>query len=144
MMYFFEEKPGFSDIQFTAEGKDVCECFTAAWEALVVTAVENANTLDPCQKRELRLEEEDLEFLLYDFLQEFVYLKDTEDSIFRIESIKIKKTAGGWRLRAGLYGEPFSAEKHGHGSDIKAVTFHEFFLKKDPDGLWRARVMLDI
>jgi SHS2 domain-containing protein len=24
------------------------------------------------------------------------------------------------------------------------VTFHEFSLKKDPDGTWRARVMLDI
>ena len=144
MRYFFEEKSGCSDIQFTAEGTDLTECFTAAWEALVETTAENADALNACEKREVRLEEEDLEFLLFDFLQEFVYLKDTEGSIFRIESIELEDAEGFWLLHADLYGETLTPEKHGHGADIKAVTLHEFSLKKDPDGLWRARVMLDI
>lgn len=144
MRFSFEEKAGLSDIQFTAEGTDLTECFTAAWEALVETTAENADAVDACEKREVWLEEEDLEFLLYDFLQEFVYLKDTSASILRIASIELDEASGFWRLHAVLYGEALTPEKHGHGADIKAVTLHEFSLKKYPDGLWRARVMLDI
>ena len=74
----------------------------------------------------------------------FSDLKDAKGSIYRIESMEMEETAGVWRLKAMLSGEYLAFEKHGHGADIKAVTFHEFSLKKDPDGTWRARVMLDI
>jgi SHS2 domain-containing protein len=46
------------------------------------------------------------------------------------------------RLHLGL--GPYSAERHGEGLDVKAITYHAACLAPEPDGSWVARVIVDI
>lgn len=144
MGYEFEEREGLSDIIFTAEGESPEEVFLSAWDAAAASTVENIDSIDFSEVRDIIKEESDLEYLLFDFLNEFLFLRDSEGLVLRIDSVTIDRSKGRCRLEAHARGEPYDPEKHGYGADIKAVTFHEFYLKEDPDGRWRARVLLDI
>jgi SHS2 domain-containing protein len=144
MEYSFEEREGLSDIIFTAEGESPEEVFIAAWDAAAASTVEDLETVDFSEVRDIVKEESDLEYLLFDFLNEFLFLRDTEGLILRIDTVTIDRSTGRCRLEAHARGETYDSDKHGRGSDIKAVTFHEFYLKEEPDGRWRARVLLDI
>lgn len=144
MAYRYIEKQGLSDVQFSADGNELPELFTSCWDAAVGVTIEHPEAVETVEKREIQLEEEELDFLLYAFLNEFVFEKDAEGLVLRVETVEIEHEDNRWRLTAALYGEPIDAEKHGHGLDIKAVTFHEFFIVKGEDGVWRAQVLLDV
>jgi SHS2 domain-containing protein len=144
MPYRYEEEKSVTDLCFTAEGEDLEEVFRSSWEAAAQATGEYLETVEAKQKREIELEEEDLEFLLYDFLGEFIYYKDAEGLLLLVQAITVTEHGTRWRLHAEAYGEELDPHKHGSGVDIKAVTLHEFSLCKDPNGIWRARVLMDI
>ena len=81
--------------------------------------------------------------LLFDFLQELVFLKDRDQILLRVERIDITPGADAYRLEAVLSGEVLDYDRHDLVVDVKAVTMHQFHLAPTPDG-WRARVVLDI
>jgi len=150
MGFTYEEREGFSDILFTAEGKDLTELFISSWQALLQATVESPETVENQETRQCTLEDDDVEFLLYDFLGKFLYFRDAEGLILRVGSLEISGTGAETesrsrrRLEAMLFGEPLDTEKHGFGDDIKAVTFHEFSVTRGEKGKWRARVILDV
>ncbi len=144
MAYSYIEKPGLSDVQFCADGNDLSELFASCWDAAVGVTIEHPDAVETVEKREIQLEEEELDFLLYAFLNEFVFEKDADGLVLRVETVEIEHEDNTWRLKATLYGGPIDTERHGHGLDIKAVTFHEFFVGKGEDGVWRAQVLLDV
>lgn len=101
--------------------------------------------LDSIEKKEIREFEviaQDLELLLFNFLQELIYYKDTENILFSEFEIKIfidnKKVA-----KVKAYGEKLDPKKHDTLVDVKAVTMHMFELK-EKNGNWYARVILDV
>lgn len=144
MSYQFVDEKSFSDLLFTAEGKDPQELFTSCWEAAAEATVEHTDAVEPLVRKKIVLEDEDLDFLLFDFLGEFIFYKDSEGLVLLVESIVITKSGNSWRLEADVCGESIDSEKHGTGVDLKAVTFHEFSLEHGTDGTWRARVLMDV
>ena len=144
MPYQFLEEKSFSDLLFTAEGKDLPEVFTSCWEAAAEATVERTGAVEPLVHKKIVIEDEDVELLLFDFLGEFIFYKDSNGLVLRIDTLDITKGGESWNLEAEVYGEPIDSEKHGDGVDIKAVTFHEFSLESGPDGTWRARVLMDV
>jgi len=144
MPYQFVEEKSLSDLLFTAEGKDLQELFTSCWEAAAEATIERIDAVEPHVHKKIVIEDEDLDFLLFDFLGEFIFYKDSEGLVLRVESIDITKNGNSWHLEADSYGETIDPEKHGNGLDIKAVTFHEFSLEHGTDGTWRARVLMDV
>jgi len=50
----------------------------------------------------------------------------------------------GHRLRLSARGERLDPSRHAFDLAVKAVTYHQLFFGQDPDGGWRARVILDI
>jgi SHS2 domain-containing protein len=83
-----------------------------------------------------------LDGLFFDWLSELVYLKDAEGVLFSKFDVRIKKN-GAYELKAVASGEEISQKKHGLRSDVKAVTYHLFEVKKIGE-IWTARVILDI
>jgi len=144
MPYQFVDEKSLSDLLFTAEGKDLQELFTSCWEAAAEATIERIDAVEPHVHKKIVIEDEDLDFLLFDFLGEFIFYKDSEGLVLRVESIDITKNGNSWHLEADSYGETIDPEKHGNGLDIKAVTFHEFSLEHGTDGTWRARVLMDV
>lgn len=86
--------------------------------------------------RELRLEAEDRELLLLDWLSELVYLGETEGFVpERVATLDLGP--GGLHAKIeGRLGEPRQL--------VKAVTLHRLEFRRDGTEGWRARVVLDV
>ena len=81
--------------------------------------------------------------LLFNFLQELVYLKDADEMVFSKFAIKVKQTKAAYSVHAVCHGEKISLKKHTLNVDAKAITLHQFEVKKTKTG-WIARVIVDI
>lgn len=82
------------------------------------------------------------EALLVNFLNELVYLADTEG--FVASEVKAAATLKApCRAEAELHGEPDAFRRRRRGLLVKAATYHGIEVS-EINGLWRARIMLDI
>lgn len=77
--------------------------------------------------------------LLVLFLNELLYLWDTEGFIPKEFSIKIEDG----KLRGNVVGGLFDPVKYKIRQEVKAVTYHRFFMMKD-EGRYTARIILDV
>lgn len=141
MPYRFLEDIATGDAAFEAEGRTLEELFreaaVATFEVMVDTkGVETRIT------REVELKNEAVDGLLFDWLSELVYLKDAEAVLFSKFNVNIKKNDA-YELKARVSGENINQQKHILRSDVKAVTYHMFEVKKTEEN-WTARVILDI
>jgi SHS2 domain-containing protein len=105
--------------------------------------VEDLDTIRPLENRAISLQNDDLEMLLFDFLQELIYYKDTDGLALRVPAIEIKRFGAEHHLDTVARGERIDLERHHTRADVKAVTLHHFSLQETPSG-WQARVILDI
>jgi SHS2 domain-containing protein len=86
--------------------------------------------------RNVALASHDLPLLLVDWLDELVYLAETEGFVpERIATIHLQENT----LEATVEGH-VGAPRH----LVKAVTLHRLELGGDGEGRWRARVVLDV
>ena len=102
----------------------------------VVTSVESLN----CSvERRFKLEEDNLETLLVSWLQELLYLLDTEELVFARFQVKLHDCS----LEATAWGEVFDPDRHMIKTEIKAVTYHQLEVAESDQG-WQAQVIFDI
>src|ERR1700704_5817606 len=81
--------------------------------------------------------------LLFDLLQELIFLKDAERLLLRMRQLGIEEQDEKLFLHGIAEGEPLDAERHHQRADVKAVTLHDFSVERAENG-WKARVLLDI
>ncbi len=143
MGYHFLEDIAIADIAFEAWGKDLEELFIAAGDATVNTMVDNLEAIEAIETRSFELEDDALDMLLFNFLQEFIYYKDSELLLLRAKQVKISEENGNFELNAITKGEKLDVSRHHQRVDVKAVTLHRFKLEKTDAG-WQALVILDI
>jgi SHS2 domain-containing protein len=143
MPYEFLEDIATADIAFSAWGKDLEETFIAASDATMNVMVENLDSIQPLERREIQLQNEALDMLLFDLLQELIYYKDSEKLMLRIHQIQIKKEEHQYVLKAVALGEKLDPNRHPTRADVKAVTLHRFQLVKTDRG-WETQIILDI
>jgi SHS2 domain-containing protein len=141
MPYRFLEDIATGDAAFEAEGRTLEELFV---EAAVATFEVMVDTMGVEAKitREVELKNEAVDGLLFDWLSELVYLKDAEAVLFSKFKVNIKKNDA-YDLKAMVSGENINQQKHILRSDVKAITYHMFEVKKTGEN-WTARVILDI
>ncbi|HLO27466.1 MAG TPA: archease [Geobacteraceae bacterium] len=143
MPYRYLEDIAIADVAFEAWGATAEEMFTAAADALMNVMVDDLSSIRRVEELDLRLEEADPEFLLFDFLNELVFYKDARRLLLRVSSLAIERHDELFFLRASLYGEEADRARHALNADVKAVTFHRFRVEETGEG-WRATVVLDI
>lgn len=141
MPYKFLEDVAIADVCIEARGKSLNELFEQAGLASTSVMVE-LSSLRKKIKKEIKLEAEELGKLLLAFLEEIVYLKDTDSLLFSKYKVKITKDKM-YKLKASCYGEKINPKKQILIADVKAVTLHMFEIKK-VNGRWFARFVLDI
>jgi SHS2 domain-containing protein len=129
-----------ADIAFEAEAGSLGELFESCALALTDIMVDPA-TLKPAVTREISLESDDADRLLYDFLTELIVAKDVDSLLFKEYSVEI--VPDGRSLRATARGEPIDRERHSLRNDVKAVTMHMFGITRE-GGRWMATIVLDI
>lgn len=143
MPYEYLEDVATADIAFRVWDETLEKTFVAAGEATMNVMVEDLESIRPSEKRDIKLENDALDMLLFDFLQEFIYYKDSELLLLRVPEVKIEEKDSRYVLTARGEGEELNKERHEMRVDVKAVTFHRFNLEQTEQG-WEATVILDI
>ena len=143
MPYHYLEEIGTADIAFEATGRDLPELFTASADATMNVMIDNLDAIESRETRQIELSNDNLEMLLFDFLQELIYFKDARRLLLRANKMQIDQKADQFVLKATLAGEQLDDTRHQQRADVKAVTLHGFSVQKHDDG-WKAKVLLDI
>jgi SHS2 domain-containing protein len=127
-----------ADMKFQAFGSVPSECFKNA--AYALREIISKDKIKPVKKKEIRVSGKDYESLLYSFLEEFLFLIDTENFILsKIEKIKIDKNK--FELTALVSGD--SVKKYTAITDVKAITYNDMFVLKDKKG-YKCQVVVDV
>ncbi len=137
----FLEDVAIADVAFEAQGKTLEELFaTCALATFEVMA--DTKKVEPKEKIEIELKQDEIDKLLFDWLAELIYLKDAKEMFFGKFDLKIEKK-NKYILSGQVFGEKIDYKKHKVKVDVKAVTLHLFEVKKVRNN-WNARVVLDI
>ena len=139
----FEYLEHTADLYIAAYGRSLEEAFENAAAAMFEGMTDSAKVKP---KREDRIEVEgyDEQALLYNWLEALLVKFDVTGNLysrFRVE--KIEKTSKGFKLKARVWGETFDKEKHLSKVGVKAVTYHQMEIIKQPN-LVTLRFILDI
>lgn len=143
MPFRFNDDISTADIAFEAWGETLEELFISSAAALLRTMAEAPERVARQQELNVRLEHEELDLLLFSFLQELIFYKDARRLLLHADSVLIEQRNGTFRLEATLSGEQIDAERHRLLADVKAVTLHRFDVAFR-DNLWKAVVVLDV
>ena len=93
--------------------------------------------------RPLSAEAPELPDLLLAWLEELLYLFETEGLIFRRAEARVDHREGAWRAAGEAYGEPWDEARLPLKVLIKAITYHQLEVTRTAQG-FRARVIFDI
>ncbi len=128
-----------ADIGLHAYGSTLSELFIHAaqgMESLMVSPEQVRIQVS----REIDVEGHDSLSLLIAWLNELIFLFDTEYLLFcHFEIESLTET----HLKGRASGEPYDAQRHELSSAIKAVTWHEAAIEQTGDG-YKARIIFDI
>ena len=135
MKYKFLEHT--ADVKFQAFGENIDEVFKNSVLALKETICGNKK-IKEIKKKVVKIAGKDMESLLYNFLEEILYLLDAENFITsKVKNLKINKFV----LEAVLVGD--DSRNYKFTNNVKAVTYNEMFIKKQK-GNWISQVVLDV
>uniref|UniRef100_A0A1I8JQ34 Archease domain-containing protein n=1 Tax=Macrostomum lignano TaxID=282301 RepID=A0A1I8JQ34_9PLAT len=82
---------------------------------------------------EVSAEGDDLQSLLFHFLDEWLFAFSADDFFFpRIVRI-VEFDAANFRIRSVGYGEPFKLGKHPQGTEVKAITYSNMQIYDEPE-----------
>ena len=90
--------------------------------------------------RDLAVEAESREALLFDYLDELIYERDVHEVLPVDHEATVSEDRERWRVNATYRGVAFDRVE---ARDLKAVTYAEMDLSETPDG-WHAYVVFDV
>jgi SHS2 domain-containing protein len=143
MPYRFLEDISIADVAFEAEGKTLEELFEGAALAVTNTMVGDVRSIEQKTSKNIEVKAENVEMLLFHFLQELIFYKDAELLLFGKFDLAIEQRNRSWHLRGKAYGEERSADKHELLIDVKAVSLYKFRVERSAGG-WQATVIIDV
>jgi SHS2 domain-containing protein len=126
MPYKYLEEIGTADIAFEATERDLSELFRDAADATTNVMIDNIEAIQPRETRQIELSNDKLDMLLFDLLQELLFLKDAERLLLRMRQLEIEEKDEKLFLHGIAEGEPLDTERHHQRADVKAVTLHDF------------------
>jgi len=119
--------PHTADAKFKAFGKTLEKKFENA--ALAMASVMfDCGKIKPALKKRIAVKGADLKALLYNWLEELLYLVDAKGFILNsVKQMKIKQEKKGYSLAATVAGDKYktSYDKVATGTDVKAVTYQQ-------------------
>lgn len=139
--YIYLEGIVTADAAFDAFGKTLAELFENSALATANTMAD-LKTLQAKITKKIEITADDTEKLLFKFLDQIVFLKDSEQLLFKKFNVKISEGKQ-LKLEATCFGDKINPEKQKLRNDVKAVTYHNFKVQQAQNG-WKARVILDI
>ena len=131
-----------ADIGIMAYGKNKREVFINTAKGMFEIIAGETKNLKENFYDKVKLEADNLEGLLFAWLNELLYIGETRLVI--LNKFQIKELSD-FQIAAEVGGMKINHLAIKIEKEIKAVTYHHLEIKKDKEsGLWRARVIFDI
>ena len=127
-----------ADVGIIAYGADISQAFANAAKGLfsLITALDD---VEEVTHRDIELTAPDPESLLVGWLNELIYLFDTDNILFkRFDITCLNET----HLKARGYGQPVDISRHRLKMGVKAATYH--LLKIDKNNGGKVQVLFDV
>jgi len=125
-------------IEVTASS--LTEAFKVAGDSVVDTILDNSK-IEEKKERNIVVKGKDLNYLLYNWLEDLIYLIITEGFAIKKLDITLEKNEE-YTISAQIFGEDIDIKKHGFKVEIKSPTFHEMEIKQEK--LVTMRFLLDL
>jgi len=128
-----------ADQGIRAYGFTLKEVFTNSAKALSVLSTD-PKRVEIKEEFEIEVSNTEIDELLVDWLNELIYIQDTEGVFLVKFEINILEPP---LLKAKVYGEKMDRDKHMFGSCLKAATYHYLKVEKTEDH-WECQVIFDV
>jgi SHS2 domain-containing protein len=135
----YETFPHTADLGLRVEADSLDSLMSEAARGLFSVLVANLDTVRLVEQVEYRVEGDDREYLLFDWLNELLFGFHRNRMILVRFDVRVDEAG----LGARCWGEPLDTARHTLDHDIKAITYHGLQVIDD-GGLWRAEVVVDI
>ena len=117
--------------------------FIDSGKALTNTMVDDLKSIKTNKKYTFKVESQERDLLLFEFLEKLVIEKDANQMLFSEFEVKINQTNEKFMVSVIAHGEHIDYDRHELCADVKAVTLHKFSLIKGKKN-WNAKMILDI
>lgn len=91
------------------------------------------DTVEILEKHEIEAESDDLDGLLYKFLDELLFLFSAEPYIIPKKLVITELDLENFKVKCDCYGEPFDLKKHPQGTEVKAITYSAMQIVQKPE-----------
>jgi len=142
MKFKFLEELAIADVAFEAYGKNLGEAFGNAALATFEVQTDTKKVKAKVSKI-VKIEAENKEALLFDWLSELLYLRDVHSMFFVKFDVKISERGGRFLLDARACGEKIDRKKHQLKTEVKAVSYQMMKIEETA-GKCKVRVILDL
>jgi len=143
----FEYLDHTADVQLHAWGTSLGRAFESVVLAMFgyITNLDSVKIDPELKPTVITAKGRDMKSLLYNFMDEFLYIFSTEDLVFcDVEIVDIDSDTT-FSIRARARGERFDLRKHPQGTEVKAITYSAMQIhRREEDGRVDVFVVVDI
>lgn len=132
-----------ADIAFKIWSPTIEGLFVDAADAMMSVMIRDLESIKDNFQFTFKQYDSSIETLLFNLLQELIFIKDSRRILCRLKDISLKQSGELTFLSSTLYGEHIDITRHELLVDVKAVTYHKFFVKNENDE-WESQIILDI
>ncbi len=128
-----------ADLGLRVTAASAAELFVEAARGLVSVLIENPEEIRPTEERTLTLPGEAIDYLLFDWLSELLYLFERSRFVAGVFQVQLGESG----LQAILRGETIDPTRHRLSHEVKAITYHDLIVQESESG-WEAEMIVDI
>jgi len=128
-----------ADLGLRIRAASLDELFADAARGLFSLIVPDLASVHPAEHRVLEIAGEPSETLLFDWLNELLYIYETSHLLL----VEFDVRVGPQGVTATVSGEPIDRLRHQLDHEVKAITYHGLKLERQ-DADWLAEVIVDI
>ena len=132
-----------ADILISAHGESLERAFENAAQAMFEVMTDTFK-ISPVTEETVEVEAEDEYALLYSWLEALLVRFEVKGMLYsKFEITSFEDKPEGFKLKANIWGEKFTSEKHPQKVAVKAVTYHRMEIIKQHDDV-TVEFILDI
>ena len=135
----FETFDHTADIGLRIAAATLEELFVDAARGLTSLVVENFDDVQPLNSETIQLAGTDIDYLLFDWLNELLFRFETRGMLFREFDVRLNEHG----LESTIRGEPLDRSRHHPAHEVKAITYHGLSVEQTESG-WGVELVLDI
>ncbi|MDH7476528.1 MAG: archease [Microgenomates group bacterium] len=135
--WFLDENKSIADIMVVVYGQDKEKLLKNSLLAFT-SIITDIKKLKSKYKIKIKIKESSFPKLLFNFVEQLIYLKDSQNILFKEAKLRLLKN----HLIGQLIGDKISLTLP-IKTDIKALTYHSFLVKKAKN-YYRAKLVFDV